>query len=139
MDLQLRRDNLIRRLPALGVDALFVTRLPNVRYLTGFSGSNGQLLLTARGQTPSGSTAPFDPNGPPPYDPNDPSTFPGATGSTNFIPPAASRTLPVNGNATSASPPANVAPAPAPPVVPGRPWMPAPPVRRVPLTPAPGR
>jgi Xaa-Pro aminopeptidase len=31
----------------LGVDAFLVTRLPNVRYLTGFTGSNGQLILTA--------------------------------------------------------------------------------------------
>jgi len=30
----------------LGVDALVVTRLPNVRYLTGFTGSNGQVVLT---------------------------------------------------------------------------------------------
>ena len=29
------------------MDAFLVTRLPNVRYLTGFTGSNGQLLLTA--------------------------------------------------------------------------------------------
>ena len=28
---------------------MFVTRLPNVRYLTGFSGSNGQLLLSDKG------------------------------------------------------------------------------------------
>ena len=31
----------------LGVDALLITRLPNVRFLTGFTGSNGQLLLAA--------------------------------------------------------------------------------------------
>jgi Xaa-Pro aminopeptidase len=30
----------------LGVDAFLLTRLPNVRYLTGFTGSNGQLILT---------------------------------------------------------------------------------------------
>ncbi len=29
------------------MDAFLVTRLPNVRYLTGFTGSNGQLILTA--------------------------------------------------------------------------------------------
>jgi Xaa-Pro aminopeptidase len=40
-----RRDKLAARLPSLEVDALLVTRLPNVRYLTGFSGSNGQFLL----------------------------------------------------------------------------------------------
>jgi Xaa-Pro aminopeptidase len=34
------------RLEELGVDALLVTDLTNVRYLTGFSGSNGQLLIT---------------------------------------------------------------------------------------------
>jgi Xaa-Pro aminopeptidase len=33
----------------LELDALLVTRLPNVRYLTGFSGSNGQLALAADG------------------------------------------------------------------------------------------
>ena len=37
------------RLPDLGVGAFLVTRLPNVRYLTGFTGSNGQALLTADG------------------------------------------------------------------------------------------
>jgi Xaa-Pro aminopeptidase len=37
---------LAARLPELGVEAFLVTRLPNVRYLTGFSGSNGQLILT---------------------------------------------------------------------------------------------
>jgi Xaa-Pro aminopeptidase len=31
------------------VDAFLVTALPNVRYLTGFSGSNGQLVLTTDG------------------------------------------------------------------------------------------
>lgn len=46
MDHGLRRRRLTERLPELGVDALIVTRLPNVRYLTGFTGSNGQLLLT---------------------------------------------------------------------------------------------
>ena len=35
------------RLPELGVDGFLATRLPNVRYLTGFTGSNGQLILTA--------------------------------------------------------------------------------------------
>ncbi len=34
------------RLPELGIDALLVTRLPNVRYLTGFTGSNGQVLVS---------------------------------------------------------------------------------------------
>ena len=42
-----RRRKLASRLEELGVDAFLVTRLPNVRYLTGFTGSNGQLVLTA--------------------------------------------------------------------------------------------
>lgn len=45
MDHALRRDRLSARLPDLEVEALLVTRLVNVRYLTGFTGSNGQLLL----------------------------------------------------------------------------------------------
>ena len=49
MDHQLRRDRLVARLPDLEVDGLLVTRLPNVRYLTGFTGSNGQALVTERG------------------------------------------------------------------------------------------
>ena len=49
MDHQLRRTTLAGRLGDLDVDALFVTRLPNVRYLTGFTGSNGQALVTASG------------------------------------------------------------------------------------------
>jgi Xaa-Pro aminopeptidase len=32
-----------------GVDALLVTNLTNVRYLTGFSGSNGQVLVKSDG------------------------------------------------------------------------------------------
>lgn len=38
-------------LESLEVDALLVTNLTNVRYLTGFSGSNGQVLITASGAT----------------------------------------------------------------------------------------
>jgi Xaa-Pro aminopeptidase len=34
------------RLPDLDVDGLLVTNLTNVRYLTGFSGTNGQVLVT---------------------------------------------------------------------------------------------
>jgi len=49
VDHQLRRTTLAARLGDLGVDALFVTRLTNVRYLTGFTGSNGQALVTASG------------------------------------------------------------------------------------------
>jgi Xaa-Pro aminopeptidase len=49
VDHQLRRTTLADRLGDLEVEALFVTRLPNVRYLTGFTGSNGQALVTASG------------------------------------------------------------------------------------------
>lgn len=45
MDHALRRTRLSARLPDLEVDALLVMGGVNVRYLTGFSGSNGQLLL----------------------------------------------------------------------------------------------
>jgi Xaa-Pro aminopeptidase len=37
------------RLRGAGVDALLVTNLTNVRYLTGFSGTNGQVLVWDRG------------------------------------------------------------------------------------------
>ena len=47
MDHQLRRSTLAARLSDLGVDGLLVTSLPNVRYLTGFTGSNGQVLVSA--------------------------------------------------------------------------------------------
>ena len=43
-----RRDRLIERFAELRVDAFLVTRPANVRYLTGFTGSNGQLLLGPR-------------------------------------------------------------------------------------------
>ena len=49
MDHGLRRSRLAERLSALGIDALIVTRLPNVRYLTGFTGSNGQGVVGADG------------------------------------------------------------------------------------------
>jgi Xaa-Pro dipeptidase len=49
VDHALRRARLAERLRELGLEAVFVTRLPNVRYLTGFSGSNAQLLLTPAG------------------------------------------------------------------------------------------
>ena len=49
MDHGLRRSRLGERVSALGVDALIVTRLPNVRYLTGFTGSNGQAVVAADG------------------------------------------------------------------------------------------
>ncbi len=47
MDHSLRRAALGARLEELGADALLVARLLNVRYLTGFTGSNAQLLVTA--------------------------------------------------------------------------------------------
>ena len=46
MDHQLRRAALAGRLPDLQVDAFWITGHTNVRYLTGFTGSNGQLLVT---------------------------------------------------------------------------------------------
>jgi Xaa-Pro aminopeptidase len=45
VDHALRRTRLAERLDELGVDALLVTRAPNVRYLTGFTGSNGQVVV----------------------------------------------------------------------------------------------
>lgn len=42
-----RRDGVRQRLPELGADAMLVTKLVNVRYLTGFSGSAGVLLVGA--------------------------------------------------------------------------------------------
>ncbi len=42
-----RRRRLASRLDELQAGAFLVTRLPNVRYLTGFTGSNGQLILTS--------------------------------------------------------------------------------------------
>jgi Xaa-Pro aminopeptidase len=47
VDHQLRKDRLSERLGTLGVDAILVTRSPNVRYLTGFTGSNGQALVSS--------------------------------------------------------------------------------------------
>jgi Xaa-Pro aminopeptidase len=49
VDFSKRRARLSSRVPELDTQAFFVNRLPNVRYLTGFSGSNGQLILTADG------------------------------------------------------------------------------------------
>jgi Xaa-Pro aminopeptidase len=40
-----RLDRLRKRFSDLGVDALLVTRLPNIRYLTGFTGSAAMLLV----------------------------------------------------------------------------------------------
>ncbi|MFB3737414.1 MAG: M24 family metallopeptidase [Candidatus Velamenicoccus archaeovorus] len=49
MDHALRRARLAERLDGAGVEALLVSRLPNVRYLTGFTGSNGQVIVRADG------------------------------------------------------------------------------------------
>src|SRR5262245_1972229 len=49
MDHLARRRRLAERLGALELDALIVTRLPNVRYLTGFTGSNGQVVVARDG------------------------------------------------------------------------------------------
>jgi Xaa-Pro aminopeptidase len=49
VDHALRRSRITAHLEELGADALLVTHLPNVRYLTGFSGSNGQAVLTVDG------------------------------------------------------------------------------------------
>src|SRR6266702_3045943 len=40
-----RRDKIRARLPEIGADAMLVTKLVNVRYCTGFSGSAGVLLV----------------------------------------------------------------------------------------------
>jgi len=45
VDHPLRRARLGERLQELEIEALLVTRTPNVRYLTGFTGSNGQVVL----------------------------------------------------------------------------------------------
>ena len=49
MDHPRRRDRLVERLAELGAEAMLVTRLENVRYLSGFTGSNAQLLVTPSG------------------------------------------------------------------------------------------
>ncbi len=48
MDHPGRQQELRKALSACRLDALLVTHLPNIRYLCGFSGSAGVLLLTAR-------------------------------------------------------------------------------------------
>jgi Xaa-Pro aminopeptidase len=49
VDHRLRRARLTSRLVELGADGFLLTRRPNVRYMTGFTGSNGQVLLTPHG------------------------------------------------------------------------------------------
>jgi Xaa-Pro aminopeptidase len=44
-----RRRRLVERLVALEVDAMLVSRLPNVRYLTGFTGSSAMVLVGPAG------------------------------------------------------------------------------------------
>lgn len=46
MDHRLRRDALIPAIEEQAVDAMLVTRLTNVRYLTGFTGSNAQTIVS---------------------------------------------------------------------------------------------
>src|SRR5512141_1550575 len=46
-----RLARLRRELRKRGLDAFLVTSLPNIRYLTGFSGSNGLCVVTGRGAT----------------------------------------------------------------------------------------
>src|SRR5262249_39698072 len=52
MEVGARADRVRARLAAAGIDALLITRLPNVRYLTGFTGSAGGVLLAAQAVLP---------------------------------------------------------------------------------------
>ncbi len=45
MSLSTRTERLIAELDGAGVDLMLVTNLVNVRYLTGFTGSNGAALI----------------------------------------------------------------------------------------------
>ena len=49
MDYVARLQKIRRQLDGDNVDGLLVTNLTNIRYLTGFSGTNGQLLVTTSG------------------------------------------------------------------------------------------
>lgn len=51
MDFPARQKNIQQRLAVHRLDALLVSHLPNVRYLCGFTGSAGSLLLTGAGST----------------------------------------------------------------------------------------
>jgi len=50
MDYAARQKKLAAALPSAGVDTLLVTHLPNVRYLCGFSGTAGVLLVAGSGR-----------------------------------------------------------------------------------------
>ncbi len=52
MTISQRRDRLRHRLAAAELDALLVSDLVNVRYLSGFTGSNAALLILAEDETP---------------------------------------------------------------------------------------
>ncbi|MGN7778925.1 M24 family metallopeptidase [Mycolicibacterium sp. 22603] len=52
MTISARRDRLRQRLVAADLDAMLVTDLVNVRYLSGFTGSNAALLVFAERDTP---------------------------------------------------------------------------------------
>lgn len=52
MTLSQRRDRLRQRLAAAELDALLVSDLVNVRYLSGFTGSNAALLVLTESETP---------------------------------------------------------------------------------------
>jgi Xaa-Pro aminopeptidase len=49
-ELPARRERLLERLPEFNVQSLLISSLPNIRYLSGFTGSNALLLVSA-GQT----------------------------------------------------------------------------------------
>src|SRR5579863_7885135 len=49
MDFKLRQKKLREQLASAGLDALLVSHLPNIRYLCGFTGSAGLLLLAENG------------------------------------------------------------------------------------------
>ena len=52
MTISQRRDRLRQRLAAAELDAMLVSDLVNVRYLSGFTGSNAALLIRADDETP---------------------------------------------------------------------------------------
>ena len=52
MTISQRRDRLRQRLVAAELDAMLVSDLVNVRYLSGFTGSNAALLVRVDSETP---------------------------------------------------------------------------------------